>query len=102
MISEGENEIPPTRNSSMACSISNDIIGLTDPSYEEKDTPGGSDTNNLRHSSPAFFVNMDNDADTGNSNAGQLKCPHYSTVSKSQSEIDIHIREKHRADEIAQ
>lgn len=112
MTSEGEDEVPSTRNSSMAGSVSSDSIGLTDPSYEEKDTPERSDTNSLGahestesacdiqvtvagHSSPTFSVNMDNNADTRNSPAGELKCPHFSTVSKSQSEIDIHIREKH-------
>ena len=103
----------------MADSVSNDNNGPIEPSYEERDTPERCDTISLAvdestesasdlqvtvasHSSPAFFVNVDNNADAGNSSAIEMRCPHCSKVSKSQGEIDIHIREKHPADDIAE
>lgn len=118
MTSVREKGVPSTRKSSMADSVSNDNNGPTEPSYEERDTPERCETISLAahentestsgmqvsltgHSSPAYFVNMDNNTDTENSTAIELKCPHCSIVCKSQAEIDIHIREKHPAYEIA-
>ena len=103
----------------MADSVSNDNNGPIEPNYEERDPPERCDTISLaahestesasglqvtvaNHSSPAFSVNMDNNADVENITAIELKCPHCSIVSKSQGEIDIHIREKHPADEIVE
>lgn len=120
MTSVREKGVPSTRKFSMADSVSNDNIGPTELSYKERDTPERCDTVSLAahestesasgtqvgtvasHSSPAFFVNIDNNTDTENSTAIELKCPHCSIVFKSQGEIDIHIREKHPADEITE
>jgi len=80
LTSESGEEVPSNRKSSIAGSVSNDNNGLTEPSYEERGTPGECDTISLGahkrtqsasdiqvtaagHSSPAFFVNMDNNAD---------------------------------------
>lgn len=118
MISGQENEISSTRISLMAASTSNNNLGVTITIHREKDTREGSDAESLTThknqetapnqvaisavcSSPAlslnnYALNKDNSADTGNNPAEViLKCPHCNTVSESQSEIVIHIREKH-------
>lgn len=100
----------------MAGFISNNNLGLTTTSYRQKDTHEGipSDAESLTahknketapnqvvvsagyNSSASRSLNKDNSADTGiNPAEVVVNFPHCSTVFKSQSEIDIHIHEKH-------